>query len=190
MQNHVRPDGSTYHVVNYDPTNGRVLGRHTAQGYADSSTWARGQAWAVYGFTMVYRYTRDPRFLQTAEKVAAYFVDHLPVDRVPYWDFRAPGIPNEPRDASAAAIAASALLELSSSAADPVRSAHWRSSAEAILRSLASDSYLSTVTPSNGILLHSVTSKPANVEVDVSLIYADYYLLEALLRYRRLMEPE
>lgn len=186
MQNHVRYDGSTFHVVNYDPSTGEVLGRHTAQGYADSSTWARGQAWAVYGFTMVYRCTRDPRFLQTAEKVAAYFVDHLPEDHVPYWDFRAPDIPNEPRDASAAAIAASALLELSTFTADPDRAARWRSSAESILRSLASDTYLSTVAPSNGILLHSVTSKPANIEVDVSLIYADYYLLEALLRYRRL----
>lgn len=189
-QNHVRPNGSTYHVVNYDPTSGRVLGRQTAQGYADSSTWARGQAWAVYGFTMVYRFTRDPRFLETAEKVAAYFVDHLPEDRVPYWDFRAPGIPNEPRDASAAAIAASGLLELSTLATDPARAAGWRSAATNILRSLASDSYLSTVTPSNGILLHSVTSKPANIEVDVSLIYADYYLLEALLRLRRMTSTD
>lgn len=186
MKNHVRPDGSTFHVVNYDTRDGHVIGRHTAQGYVDSSTWARGQAWGIYGFTMAYRYTRDERFLATAVRLANYFVDHLPADHIPYWDFHAPKIPDEPRDASAAAIAASALLELSAYDTDEIRSRHFWSKAEFILRSLASDDYLSAGKASRGITMHSVTSRPANIEVDVTLIYADYYFLEALLRYRRI----
>ncbi len=184
MKNHVRPDGSTFHVVNYDPKNGHVIGRHTAQGYADSSTWARGQAWGIYGFTMAYRYTRDERFLVTALRLANYFIDHLPADHIPYWDFQAPKIPDEPRDVSAAAIAASALLELSTYDADGPQSRRLWSEAGSILRSLASDNYLSIGTASRGITMHSVTSRPANIEVDVTLIYADYYLLEALLKHR------
>lgn len=186
MRNHVRPDGSTFHVVNYDPGDGHVIGRQTAQGYADSSTWARGQAWGIYGFTMAYRYTRDERFLATALRLADYFIDHLPADHIPYWDFQAPKIPDEPRDASAAAIAANALLELSTYDAQGSRSRRLRAEAESILRSLASDDYLSVGKASRGITMHSVTSRPANIEVDVTLIYADYYFLEALLRYRRI----
>ena len=186
MNNHFRPDGSTYHVISYDSTNGRVIGGYTHQGYSDSSVWARGQAWAIYGFTMAYRFTRDERFLNTAQRAAAYFIDNLPADHVPYWDFKAPGIPNEPRDASAAAIAASGLLELSSYTADSSKSRWLFAEAEAILQSLASSAYSSAGTLSRGITLHSVTSKPGNLEVDVTLIYADYYFLEALLKYRRM----
>lgn len=186
MKNHIRPDGSTFHVVNYDLTDGHVIGRHTAQGVADSSTWARGQAWGIYGFTMAYRYTRDERFLTTALRLANYFINHLPADHIPYWDFQAPNIPDEPRDASAAAIAASALLELSTLDTNEARSRRLWAEAESILRSLASDDYLSAGKASRGITMHSVTSRPANIEVDVTLIYADYYLLEALLKYRRI----
>jgi unsaturated chondroitin disaccharide hydrolase len=135
---------------------------------------------------MAYRYSQDERFLATALRTANYFIDHLPADHIPYWDFDAPKIPDEPRDASAAAIAANGLLELSTYVKDETRSRHLWSSAESLLQSLASDHYLSVGTASRGITMHSVTSRPANIEVDVTLIYADYYLLEALLKYRRL----
>jgi unsaturated chondroitin disaccharide hydrolase len=183
MQNHFRPDYSTYHVLGYDTTTGGVLSKGTNQGYADSSCWARGQAWATYGFTMAYRYTKDPRFLQTAQRAADYFIGHLPTDYVPYWDFQAPGIPNEPRDVSAAAIASSALFELSRYTNESPLRNKYRETAEKILGSLCSATYLAEGTPSHAILNHSVGHKPKNSEVDVSLIYADYYFLEAMLRY-------
>jgi len=116
MKNHYRPDYSSYHVVDYDSITGTVIHKQTAQGYADNSSWARGQAWGLYGFTMMYRETQDPQYLEQAQKVAAYIINYptLPKDKIPYWDYNAPNIPNEPRDASAAAITASALIELSS----------------------------------------------------------------------------
>lgn len=184
MLNHVRPDGSTYHVLDYDTTTGNVLARVTHQGYADESAWSRGQAWAIYGFTMTYRFTRDAQFLRTAEKVADYFVERLPEDGVPYWDFNAPEIPHEERDASAAAIAASALFELSTFEVTDSRKEKYRKTAERILASLCSSAYLAEGTTSHSILLHSTGSRRSNSEVDVPLIYADYYFLEALLRYR------
>ena len=184
MQNHVRSDGSTYHVLDYDTTNGNVIARVTHQGYADESAWARGQAWAVYGFTMTYRFTRDERFLQTARRVADYFVEHLPADHIPYWDFHAPNIPDEERDVSAGAIAASALYELAEYV-DAAKKIQYRDAANGMLRSLCSSPYLAEGTSSHGILNHAVGSKPGKSEVDVSIIYADYYFLEALKRYRK-----
>jgi unsaturated chondroitin disaccharide hydrolase len=183
MQNHFRPDYSSYHVIGYDATTGGVLSKGTNQGYADSSCWARGQAWAIYGFTMSYRFTKDPRFLQTAQRAADYFISHLPADDIPFWDFQAPGIPNEPRDVSAAAITSSALLELLQYTTEPTLKNRYREAAEKMLRSLCSSAYLAEGTTSHAILNHSVGSKPAKAEVDVSLIYADYYFLEAMLRY-------
>jgi unsaturated chondroitin disaccharide hydrolase len=185
MKNHFRANGSTYHVLGYDPATGQVKVRNTHQGYADESVWARGQAWAIYGFTMTYRFTRDNRFLETAQRAADYFITHLPADHVPYWDFSAPGIPNEPRDVSAAAIAASALFELAQYARPDERGAAYRESAKNILRSMCSSPYLAEGTPSHALLNHAVGSKPANSEVDVSIIYADYYFVEAMLRYQR-----
>lgn len=187
MANQFRPDGSTFHVVNYDTSDGRVLGRHTAQGYADTSVWARGQAWAIYGFTMAYRFTNDRRFLATAERAAEYFIGHLPADHIPYWDFKAPSIPNEPRDASSAAIAANGLLELSTYTKSKDAQRRYRENAEAMIRALCQFPYSTEGSASRGLTLHSVTSKPANAEVDVTLIYADYYLLEALLKYPHLI---
>ena len=115
MQNHYRPDYSTYHVVDYDPETGEVRGRYTAQGYSDDSAWARGQAWSLYGYTMVYRFTSDKKYLDQAEKVAGFLFNNpnMPEDLVPYWDFDCPDIPDTYRDASSAAIIASALYELS-----------------------------------------------------------------------------
>ena len=188
LANHVRPDGSTFHVVDYDTVTGDVVARQTAQGFSDGSVWARGQAWAVYGFTMVYRETHDERFLKTAQRTADYFVNHLPADGVPYWDFEAPDIPDAPRDASAGAIAASALLELCTMGTDTVRQHRYRVEAELILGSLTSAAYLSQGPPAaRGILNHATGNHPHGLEIDVSLIYGDYYFVEALLRYNRLM---
>ncbi len=188
MRNHLRPDGSTYHVLDYDTTNGRVIGRNTHQGYADESVWARGQAWAIYGFTMTYRFTKDSRFLKTAQRAADYFISHLPPDDVPYWDFQAPDIPNEPRDVSAAAIAASALFELSQYPESRAERTHYLDVAKKILRSLCSVPYFAEGTNSHALLSHAVGSKPGNSEVDVSIIFADYYFIEAMLRYLHLVK--
>jgi rhamnogalacturonyl hydrolase YesR len=183
MKNHIRLDGGTYHVLSYDTTNGSVLVRNTHQGYADESTWARGQAWAIYGFTLTYRFTKDRRFLETAERVADYFIQRLPADNIPYWDFQAPEIPNEPRDVSAGAICSSALFELSGYVKDGVKKKLYLDRAKSILLSLCQAPYLAEGTSSHAVLNHSVGSKPAKSEVDVSIIYADYYFIEAALRY-------
>jgi unsaturated chondroitin disaccharide hydrolase len=186
MQNHFRPDGSTYHVLDYDTTTGKVIARNTHQGYADESVWSRGQAWSMYGFTMTYRFTKDARFLKTAQRAADYFLGHLPSDGVPYWDFQAPNIPNEPRDVSAAAIAASALFELSHYPEREAERTRYLHAAEKILRSLCSPPYLAEGTNSHALLNHAVGSKPGNSQVDVSIIYADYYFIEAMMRYLHL----
>ena len=183
-QNHVRANGSTYHVVDYDSTTGAILFRGTHQGYSNSSTWARGQAWGLHGFTIAFRETDDTRFLDTARLLADYFINNLPADKVPYWDFNAPNIPNEPKDTSAGAIAASGLYELATLDPDPVRRTRYRDAANAILASLCSPAYLAEGSTSDGILLHGVGHKPNNTEIDVSLIYGDYYFIEALMRYQ------
>jgi len=185
IANHLRPDGGSFHVVVFDPTTGAVRARITNQGFADSSTWARGQAWLTYGFTMAYREVGEPEFLLTAQRVADYAIARLPADGIPCWDYQAPGCPDStPRDASAAAITASALLELSTFIAD-ADARRYRRTAERILASLASPAYLRP-SPAEPLLAHSVGSLPGKSEVDVSLIYADYYFVEALLRWREL----
>ncbi|NLJ00062.1 MAG: glucuronyl hydrolase [Bacteroidales bacterium] len=188
IRDHYRPDYSCYHVVDYDSITGEVRSRKTAQGYADESSWARGQAWGLYGFAMCYRETGYERYLEQAEHIANWWLTQatMPEDGVPYWDFDAPNIPDEPRDASAAAIAASAFLELASFNTE--RSDEYLKVAEKTLASLASPAYLAEP-GENGyfILKHSVTSFPGNSEIDVPLNYADYYFLEALLRYQKMM---
>lgn len=182
MTNHFRPDGSSFHVVDYDPATGKVAHQVTAQGYSDGSAWARGQAWALYGYITCYRYTKDKKYLDFAEKIAAFILHHpnYPADGVPYWDFDAPNIPNEIRDASAGAILASALLELSSYTDDK-----YLASAQHILDSLASDTYTAKAGENgNFILKHSVGSIPHGNEIDVPLNYADYYYIEALSRLK------
>jgi rhamnogalacturonyl hydrolase YesR len=181
MKNHFRADHSSYHVVDYDTLTGNVVKKNTHQGYSHESAWARGQAWALYGYTMCYRYTRNPEYLKQAQSIAAFILNHprLPVDGVPYYDFDAPGIPNEPRDASAAAVIASALYELKGYVKGNTT---YKKMADKILASLT-NSYRSPVGENKGfILLHSTGSKPSNSEVDVPINYADYYYLEALLR--------
>lgn len=184
MRDHLRPDYSSYHVVVYDSLTGNVGHRITHQGYRDDSMWARGQAWGIYGFTVAYRETGLPEFLETAVNMAKVFIDRLPEDHVPYWDFDAPGIPQEERDASAAAITASALLDLSELVDNDEERLWCRGSAAKIVASLG-DNYLSDGS-NHSILWHSVGNKNSNSEVDVPIIYADYYFLEALLRLRKL----
>ncbi len=179
--NHFREDNGSYHVVNYDPATGEVTQRVTHQGAADESTWARGQAWLVYGFTMMHRETGEAEFLQKAREAADYFITRLPDDMAPYWDFQAPGIPDAPRDASAAAIVTSALFDLAD-AVGGAEGAEYRQTAERMLASLMTPAYLAPE-GSPSLLLHAVGNHPANGEIDVSLIYGDYYFVEALTRY-------
>jgi unsaturated chondroitin disaccharide hydrolase len=185
MNNHFRPDYSSYHVVIYDYETGKKIKGRTAQGYSDDSMWARGQAWAIYGFTMVYRETKNSKFLDFAHKVARVYLDRLTTDDlIPYWDFNAPGIPNEPRDASAAAIVSSALIELSSYTKDKTLKNEYLTKSKKMIVSL-SDHYQSHDVNS-AFLLHSTGHKPAGSEIDCSINYADYYYLEALLRLQKL----
>jgi len=188
MKNHFRNDYSSYHVLDYDTTTpGRVLQKTTHQGYSDESAWSRGQAWGLYGYTMCYRETKNNDYLKQAQHIADYILNHpnLPKDLVPYYDFDAPGIPNETRDASAAAITASALYELSAYSRNGKK---YHDAADKILESLTG-SYRSKIGENRGfILLHSTGSQPANSEVDVPLSYADYYYLETLLRSKKLKE--
>ena len=189
MKNHYRPDYSSYHVVDYDTATGQVKVKQTAQGYANESAWARGQSWGLYGYTMCYRFTKDKKYLQQAEHIASFILNHpnLPKDIVPYWDYNAPNIPNEPRDASAASIMTSALYELS---VYSVNGKKYRETADKILQNLT-NYYRSPAGECKGfILLHSTGSKPANSEVDVPLTYGDYYYLEALLRSKKLKEKK
>lgn len=183
MKNHFRSDYSSYHVVNYDTISGKVISKQTHQGYADDSSWARGQAWALYGYTMAYRETQDSEFLKQAEKVADYIINiaKLPEDFVPIWDFDLKDSLNEPRDASAAAVISSALFELSEYSEYNKKT--YLNIANNILTSLSSNKYFNTSGEKKGFLLkHSTGSKPNNSEVNVPLVYADYYYLEALSR--------
>ncbi|WP_422351191.1 glycoside hydrolase family 88 protein [Flagellimonas sp.] len=183
LQNHFRPDHSSYHVVDYDPETGEVRSKETAQGYAHESSWARGQAWGLYGYTFCYRYTQKPEYLKIAEDIASFYLQHenLPADLIPYWDFNAPNIPEEPRDVSAAAIVVSALIEL-----DGFSSTSYRPVIDKILSSLASETYTAAVGENKGFVLdHSVGSIPHGAEIDVPLNYADYYYIEALTRYKQ-----
>lgn len=191
LKNHFRPDFSSFHVVDYNPTNGTVLARKTHQGAADDSAWARGQAWGLYGYTMLFRETANPVYLAQATSIANFILKHprLPADKIPYWDFDASDIPNAPRDASAAAVMSSALIELSELAGGE-SGRQYHELARQQLLSLSSPKYRATPGANgNFILMHCVGNLPANSEVDVPLNYADYYYLEALLRYRARMTP-
>ena len=184
MEYHFRPDGTCYHVAVYDPESGKFIKGMTHQGYSDSSTWARGQAWAVYGYTMVFRETQDRRFLDLACKVTDAYLKRLPEDYVPYWDFDDPAIPDAPRDASAACVVASALLELQAYVT-PEKRDEYRDSAVKMLASLSSEEYRSG-DKRHSFLDHSTGHKPAGSEIDAAIVYADYYYIEALLRLKKL----
>ncbi|MCT4644416.1 MAG: glycoside hydrolase family 88 protein [Carboxylicivirga sp.] len=194
MKNHYRPDYSCVHVVDYDENTGAVKDKATCQGFADDSAWSRGQAWGLYGYVLCYRYTNDKQFLDFAENIAKYIIEHpnMPEDLVPFWDYNVfdKGFkaewdydPNHKligaRDASAAAITSSALFELARITAN----SYYQESAEKMLFSL-SENYKARENNQYFILDHSVGSFPHNGEIDVPLAYADYYFLEALDRYK------
>ncbi|GAA0881812.1 glycoside hydrolase family 88 protein [Sphingobacterium siyangense subsp. cladoniae] len=183
MENHFRDDYTSYHVVVYDKANGKRRKQVTHQGFADISMWARGQSWAIYGYTMVYRETKDPVFLDFAQKVTDVYLDRLPEDLVPYWDFDDPNIPNTPRDASAAAVVASALFELCQYV-PAEKGAVYRKKAELMLTSLARHYHTAD---GNTAILGQVTGHyPNGSEINTSINYGDYYYMEALLRYKNL----
>jgi unsaturated chondroitin disaccharide hydrolase len=188
IETHIREDGSCFQNVWYNLSTGEITARNNKQGWADSTTWARGHAWGIYGFTMTYRETGDERFLEIAKKMADYYIENLPEDFVPYWDYQAPNIPDEEKDASAAAIAVSGLLELMTLVPDANDKLKYQTTAYNILNSLTSQAYLAEGTDSRGILLHGVGNRmnddPVHGEVDVSLIYADHFFVEALMRYQ------
>ncbi len=187
LAEHYRSDGSSFHLVDYDPATGAVRGKQTVQGFADGSTWARGQTWGLYGFTMMYRETRRAEYLAHAQRIAGFLLSHprLPADQIPYWDFDAPDIPRALRDTSAAAVMCSALIELATFS-EPTLARQYLGVAETQLRSLSSPAYRAPLGENGGfLLLHAVGHIPEKREIDVPLAYGDYYFLEALLRYQR-----
>lgn len=187
LKNHFRKDYSSYHVVDYDTITGNVLSKGTHQGYNDASVWSRGQAWGLYGFTMCYRFTKQMTYLNQAEKIAEFFFNqpNLATDLIPYWDMKDPTIPNAPRDASAAAVIASALYELCDYV-DNNKAVFYKQQADKIIKSLI-DHYQATPKSNQGfLLLHSTGHYPKNDEIDAPISYADYYYLEALFRKAKL----
>ncbi len=180
LKNHFRADNSSYHVVDFNPDTGEVVKKNTHQGYNHESAWSRGQAWGLYGFAVAYRYTREKKYLEQAQKIATFIFTHpnLPEDLIPYWDYDSPNIPNEPRDVSAATIASSGLFELSTH--DPKNAEKYIDWANQILTSLESEKYKCSSPPF--FLKHSVGSIPGEFEMDAPIIYADYFYVEALLK--------
>jgi unsaturated chondroitin disaccharide hydrolase len=184
MKNHFREDYSSYHVIDYDAKTGKVTKKNTHQGYSHESAWARGQAWALYGFSMCYRETGNKVYLKQAEKIAEFLLNHpnLPKDLIPYWDFNAPNIPNAPRDVSAATIMASALYEMSIQVSE--KNKYYREIADRIMDNVKNN-YMCKPKTNGGFLLNNSTGHlPGNHEINVPIVYADYYYLEALLRKR------
>lgn len=189
IEHHFRPDYSCYHVVSYDTISGLPHKKQTFQGLDDDSSWSRGQAWALYGYTMMYRESGKPEYLAQAQHVAAFLMNHpnMPADKVPYWDYDVEATPETPRDASAAALMASALIELGELTGTP-DGEKYIDFAKQQLRSLTSPNYLATPgSNENFVLMHSTGSFPGNSEVDVPLSYADYYYVEALMRMKKLL---
>ena len=188
IKNHFREDNSSWHVINYNAETGGINQKKTAQGAADGSAWARGEVWGLYGYTATYRETKDPVYLNQANKIARFVLDHpnLPADKIPYWDFNAPEIPHALRDASAASILASGLLELSQYV-DAKTSTEYIKVAETILKYLSSNTYKAAPGTNGGFIIqHGVGHKPAGTEVNVPLTYGDYYFIEAMIRYQGL----
>jgi rhamnogalacturonyl hydrolase YesR len=189
MAKHFRKDYSSYHVLDYDTETGEILKRNTAQGYKDESAWARGQAWGLYGFIVMYRETKNLKYLNQAKHIAGFIMNHpnLPEDKVPYWDYNAPVTAQTPRDVSAAAITASALYELSTYVEHNLNSA-FKNEANTIVETLSKEPYLAEVGTNEGFLLnHSTGHLPNDSEIDVPINYADYYYLEALIRQHEIV---
>jgi unsaturated chondroitin disaccharide hydrolase len=189
MNNHFREDYTSYHVVVYDKDSGEKIKAVTHQGYADETMWARGQSWAIYGYTMCFRETGKPEFLDFAEKVSDVYIKNLPEDLIPYWDFNDPAIPNAPKDASAAAVTASGLLELSTLVKDKAKAKHYREIAEKMITALSSDQYQSR-DKNSAFITHVTGHKPNGTEIDTSINYGDYYYIEALVRLKKLQRGQ
>ncbi|AUC23607.1 glucuronyl hydrolase [Polaribacter sejongensis] len=187
MKHIVRKDNAVYHVGSFDENTGEFLRGYTHQGYADESMWARGQTWGIYGFSMAYRETGEQAFLDTAIKLSDHYMERLPEDKIPYWDFDDPKIPNAPKDASAAGVAAAGMLELSTLVKDEKLKAKYYNAAVSYIKELSSDKYLSGDT-NQALLLHSTGHLPHKSEIDVPIVYADYYYMEALVRLNKMQE--
>lgn len=186
LANHYRSDYSAFHVLDYDLETGKLIAGKNHQGYNDASAWSRGQAWGFYGFTMMYRFEKDEKYLTHAKNVIKFLLNHpnMPEDKIPYWDYNVPSIPNALRDASAASIMASGLLELAQYTKGK-ESKYYIETARQIIVKLASDQYRAKLGDNGGFLLmHGVGHLPGNSEVDVPLTYGDYYFLEAMHRYK------
>lgn len=181
LKNHFRPDNSCYHVVDYNPANGKIRMKVTHQGFNNESVWARGQGWAIYGYTMAYRYTKDKKYLDQAEATANFYLNHknLPKDGIPYWDFNAPEIPNEPRDVSAATVISSAMIELY----QHTKNEKYLEYSKKVINTLKTAEYiLESEIKAPFILKHSTGNWPKNDEIDEPIVYGDYYFLETLIR--------
>jgi len=188
IKNHFRPDFSSYHVILYDSTTGEVIKKHTAQGYSDDSRWARGQSWGLYGYVMMYRETGKKEFLEHGKKISDLFINLLPADTIPFWDFDAPNQPYVVKDASSAAVAAAGLLELSLLVKNPTESIRYYNAGVKLLNALSTSKYLADKHSYECVLLHSAYHVPKNYEVDVNISYADYYYLEALSRLKKIQK--
>ncbi|WP_372757399.1 glycoside hydrolase family 88 protein [Mariniflexile sp.] len=185
MKHIVRPDNAVYHLGEFNDETGEFIKGHTHQGYADESMWARGQTWGIYGFAVAYRETGNKDFLNTSIILADHFLNRLPADGIPFWDFDDPKIPNAPKDASAAAIAACGMLEIANVVSDETLKTKYTNAAKKFVDILSSENYLSGAT-NDALLLHSTGHHPKGTEIDVPIIYADYYFMEALLRLEKL----
>lgn len=189
MKNIIRPDYSAFHLGSFDNKTGEFIKGVAHQGYADDSMWARGQTWGIYGFSFAYRETGREDFLHTAIKLSDKYLERLPEDGIPFWDFDDPRIPNAPKDASAAAIAACGMLELSGLVKDQKLKEKYFSAAKRFIKILSSNTYLSKDN-NQALLLHSTGHHPKNSEIDVPIIYADYYYMEALLRLKKIQKDQ
>ena len=177
----IREDGGTYHIVRYNKNTGKIINKGTLQGAGDETTWSRGQAWAIYGFVVCYRFTKDIKFLKVAEKLADYFIKHLPKNHIAPWDFQSD---IDYRDVSATSITTSALFEMIKYIKDDSLKNYYESQAEAMLTSLCNPPYFTEGKNTSCLLDHSVQYLPINSNVDVPAIFADYYFLEAIVRYK------
>jgi len=182
LKNHFREDFSSYHVVDYDAETGMPRNKFTFQGYADDSSWARGQGWGLYGFTMCYRETGDEKYLVNAQKIAEYILSYpeMPDDMIPYWDYKTAGNADSPRDVSAAAVVSSALFELQKYV--PEKSGYYLDRANRILENIYNNHKVEIGTHSGFLLDNSTGNLPYGYEVNTPIVYGDYYFLEALTR--------
>ena len=182
IEHFVRRDGSTYHIIEFNPGTGTIKKKYTLQGYNEESCWSRGQAWGIYGFSLAYKFSKEERFLKTAEKLADYYIANCPSDYVPYWDFNDPEIPNTVKDSSAAAITASGLFDLSNIETDKAKAEKYKEATYKILMSLSKNYLTIGLDSQPGVLLHGCFHKPNNIATDNSLIFGDYYYIEALTK--------